>query len=255
MMASHGANDGPRFLAHRGYQARYPENTREGLAAAVEAGARNIEFDVQLCRDGVPVLLHDATLFRTAGVDGLVFDLDAAELAAVEVNESERLGGQFTGVTVPLLADIADDLAGWPEVTAFVELKRQSIERFGAAQVVNAVLDVLRPVLGQCVVISFNHDVLYDTRRRAEVPVGWVLREWSAATRATADALQPEYLLVNKTRLPASEPVWPGPWAWVCYDIVDYPRALELHARGIDMISSFDIGQLLEAAHDEGPGA
>ena len=41
-------NSGLRLIAHRGYAARYPENTRESLAAAVEAGARYIEFDVQL---------------------------------------------------------------------------------------------------------------------------------------------------------------------------------------------------------------
>ena len=250
MIAGQGANGGPRFLAHRGYQARYPENTRESLQAAVQAGARLIEFDVQFSRDGVPVLLHDASLLRTGDVDRLVFDLDAAELATVEVNESERLKGQFTGVTVPLLADIADELDGWAGVTAFVELKRHSIEAFGRPTVVSKVLDVLAPVLERCVLISFDHDVLEETRQQAAVPVGWVLREWSSATHAAADALQPEYLLVNKVRLPPDGPVWPGSWSWACYDIVDYPQALELHARGIQIISSFDIGRMLAAAGD-----
>lgn len=249
MTASHGANGGPLFLAHRGYRARYPENTREGLQAAVDAGARYIEFDVQLARDGVPVLLHDASLLRTAGVDALVFDRDAAELSTVEVNEDERFSGEFSGIQLPLLADIADALARWPDVTAFVELKRHSIERFGGATMVDAVLEVLRPVLDRCVVISFNDDILETTRQAAKVPVGWVLREWSTATRARADALQPEYLLVNEVRLPATAPLWPGPWTWVCYDITDYARALDLHARGVQMISSFDIGQL-QAAHN-----
>ena len=250
MIAGQGANSGPRFLAHRGYQARYPENTRESLQAAVEAGGRLIEFDVQFSRDGVPVLLHDASLLRTGGVDRLVFDLDAAELATVEVNESERLKGEFTGVTVPLLADIAAELDGWAGVTAFVELKRHSIEAFGRPTVVSKVLDVLAPVRERCVLISFDHDVLEETRQQAAVPVGWVLREWSSATHAAADELQPEYLFVNKVRLPADGPVWPGAWNWVCYDIVDYPQALELHARGIQIISSFDIGRLLAAARD-----
>lgn len=250
MTASQRPNSGPRFLAHRGYRARYPENTREGLQAAVDAGARYIEFDVQISRDGVPVVLHDASLLRTAGVDSTVFDLDAAELTAIEVNESERLGGQITGATVPRLADIVDQLAGWPHVTAFVELKRQSIDRVGGATMVERVLDALHPTLDRCVMISFNHDVLHETRRRADLPVGWVLREWNESTRATAAAMQPEYLLVNEVRLPANGPVWPGAWTWICYDITDYQRALELHARGIQMISSFDIGQLLAAARD-----
>ena len=55
------------LVAHRGYAARYPENTRESLAAAVRAGARFLEFDVQLSADGVPVLLHDVTLSARPG--------------------------------------------------------------------------------------------------------------------------------------------------------------------------------------------
>ncbi|MGI9308197.1 MAG: glycerophosphodiester phosphodiesterase family protein, partial [Gammaproteobacteria bacterium] len=58
----------PALLAHRGYQRLYPENTRESLLAAIEAGAKNIEFDVQLAGDGVPMVVHDDNLKRTAGI-------------------------------------------------------------------------------------------------------------------------------------------------------------------------------------------
>ena len=51
--------DSPAIVAHRGYTGRYPENTLLSLAAAVSYGARFLEFDVQLTRDGVPVLCHD----------------------------------------------------------------------------------------------------------------------------------------------------------------------------------------------------
>lgn len=252
MTASQGSDGSLRFVAHRGYVARYPENTLEGLQAAVDAGARYIEFDVQLTRDAVPVLLHDESFQRTAGVERSVFDLDAAELAGIEVNETERLDGRYSGVTVPTLQDTCAALAGWNGVTAFVELKRHSIAHFGVAKVAEVVLDLLRPVLDRCVVISFNHDVLQACRKRADLPVGWVLRKWDAATRATAEASQPDYLLVNEKRLPPDGPVWPGPWTWICYDITDYQRALDLHARGIGMISSFDIAHLLAAVRDAG---
>jgi glycerol-3-phosphate dehydrogenase len=194
MTAGQGATSGPEFLAHRGYQARYPENTRESLQAAVDAGARLVEFDVQLSGDGVPVLLHDPSLMRTAGLDRQVFDMDAAELAAIEVNEQQRLGPGSTGAALPLLADIASAMAGWPGVTVFVELKPQSMTRFGVAHMLEATVDVLRPVLDRCVLISFVHDVMHEARLHEQVRVGWVLSTWDEVSRATAEAAPPDGL-------------------------------------------------------------
>jgi glycerophosphoryl diester phosphodiesterase len=56
--------DVPRVIAHRGLSARFPENTHAAFAAAIEAGADGVELDVQMTRDGVPVIFHDETLAR-----------------------------------------------------------------------------------------------------------------------------------------------------------------------------------------------
>ncbi|OAA57696.1 PLC-like phosphodiesterase, TIM beta/alpha-barrel domain protein [Cordyceps fumosorosea ARSEF 2679] len=49
----------PQTIAHRGYAARWPENTLEAMRAAVlSAGAHAIETDVHLTRDGVVVMSH-----------------------------------------------------------------------------------------------------------------------------------------------------------------------------------------------------
>ena len=61
----------PRLVAHRGFSERYPENTRIGLKAALQAGADAIEFDVQFSKDGIPMVIHDNTLQRTASVEGI----------------------------------------------------------------------------------------------------------------------------------------------------------------------------------------
>ena len=59
----------PRIIGHRGAAATAPENTLEGFRAAAAEGAGWVEFDVRLSSDGVPVVIHDATLERTAGVE------------------------------------------------------------------------------------------------------------------------------------------------------------------------------------------
>ncbi|EJP64911.1 glycerophosphoryl diester phosphodiesterase family protein [Beauveria bassiana ARSEF 2860] len=48
----------PQTVAHRGYKAQWPENSLDGMRAAVQAGAHGIETDVHLTRDGVVVMSH-----------------------------------------------------------------------------------------------------------------------------------------------------------------------------------------------------
>ncbi|MBX6316654.1 MAG: glycerophosphodiester phosphodiesterase [Isosphaeraceae bacterium] len=58
----------PWVIAHRGDSAHAPENTLEAARRAWKAGADAWELDVQLTRDGVPIVLHDETLRRTTDV-------------------------------------------------------------------------------------------------------------------------------------------------------------------------------------------
>src|SRR5687767_1571186 len=64
------------FIAsHRGDQDGAPENTLPAFELALASGAEFIETDLQLTADGVPVLLHDWTVDRTADGSGPVWNL------------------------------------------------------------------------------------------------------------------------------------------------------------------------------------
>jgi glycerophosphoryl diester phosphodiesterase len=239
------------LLAHRGYAARYPENSHSAIRAAVEAGALNIEFDIQLSRDQVPHLLHDEDFQRTGARAERVYDLDAAAIEALRVGEVARLGSAFADETVPLLSKVVEDMQNWPEVTAFVEIKRQSLAHFGAEVVLHAVLDTLQPVIHQCVIISFDPEVLLAARRLISRPVGWAIRIWNEDSRRQAMALQPEYLFCNKDKLPpASEPLWAGNWKWVVYEITDPTQARELGQRGVAMIETMAFAEMHKALEE-----
>ncbi|QJT04448.1 glycerophosphodiester phosphodiesterase [Streptomyces asoensis] len=67
-------------VAHRGDPYRFRENTVDSLRSALDQGADAVEFDVRLTRDGVPVLLHDATLKRLWEQDRPLLSLSAAEV-------------------------------------------------------------------------------------------------------------------------------------------------------------------------------
>ena len=50
------------LIAHRGYSDLAPENTLPAFDLALERGYPQLELDVQLTRDGIPVIIHDDTL-------------------------------------------------------------------------------------------------------------------------------------------------------------------------------------------------
>jgi len=77
--------DPVRVIAHRGASAYAPENTLPAIARALAQGATEVELDVQLSRDGVAVLFHDATLDEKTGAAGRVAEHDVATLRTLDV--------------------------------------------------------------------------------------------------------------------------------------------------------------------------
>ena len=69
------------IIAHRGNAADAPENTIESFAQAIALGADALEFDVRVTRDGVPVVIHDETLYRTTGQRDFVAEMTAKQLS------------------------------------------------------------------------------------------------------------------------------------------------------------------------------
>jgi glycerophosphoryl diester phosphodiesterase len=233
------------LLAHRGWASRYPENSRAGIEAALRAGVPSVEIDVQLSRDGVPMVIHDAGLERTAGVDRRVSDLSAVELTAIGIHEPARFGTRFDGERLPRLADIVELLGNWPEARAFVEIKRESAEAHGVDETVALVLDVLGPVRERCVVISFVERAVMSARRLGAPATGWVLNYYDDDSRRLAEAMGPDYLICDYRKLPAAPtPLWRGPWQWGSYEITGVGHALELAARGVRVVESMAAGDL-----------
>jgi glycerophosphoryl diester phosphodiesterase len=236
----------PEIIAHRGNAAEFPENTLQALASAVELGIRYVEFDVQLTADKVPVAFHDSELERVADREGSVHDLTWAQLSELPVGEIKRFGRRFAFTYPPSLAQVVDALQGWDGVTAFVEVKRGSMRRFGRETVLRRIADTLRPVLNRCVLISFDLPSLKILRMMTGARIGWVISGYDDATRDEAAALAPEFMFANLERLPQdAEPLWPGPWAWAIYEVRDVKTARECHARGARFVESMAVRGLL----------
>src|SRR6185312_11126983 len=151
--------------AHRGFAPDGAENTVRAFRAAHELGFRQLETDVRVSADGVPVLFHDPVLDRLTNRTGPLRRRSWAELAELRVAGAEP---------IPRLTDL---LTALPD--CFINLDLKVDEAIGPT------LDVLRDTgaWGRVRVASFSHRRLLAIRRAAGPTVA------SALTPAEVAAL------------------------------------------------------------------
>ena len=89
----------PRWVAHRGAGKLAPENTLAAFRLGAAHGYRMFECDVKLSSDGVPFLMHDATLQRTTNAR---VKIGAGRSAASE-NGTSAVGGDHPWSTLSQL--------------------------------------------------------------------------------------------------------------------------------------------------------
>lgn len=77
------------IFGHRGYPAKFAENSLAGFRYAVEHGAEGVEFDVQLTKDGVPIIMHDEQVDRTTDGSGWVKDFTLKEIRRLHLKNGE----------------------------------------------------------------------------------------------------------------------------------------------------------------------
>jgi len=238
----------PELVAHRGYPARYPENTLAGIDAAFDAGARWLEVDVQLSSDGVPVVFHDPDLDRMCGVEGVVFETPFDRLRDLRLTGPEVPEAGRDARRIPTLEETAIRISGRSGVTTFVEIKRQSAERFGVELAVERVLDVLYPIRDAMVIISFLPEVVSYSRTAGHDRTGLILRAWEQDAEEATRALAPDFVFCNVKKLPGEGDLRSGTGSPLAvYDVTDPDRALALARRGVAMVETFAIGEMLAA--------
>ncbi len=95
----------PRWIAHRGAGKLAPENTLAAFRVGAAYGFRAFECDVKLSADGVPFVLHDATLDRTTPARGPAGERDWAALSRLDAGGWHSRA--FAGEPIASLASIA----------------------------------------------------------------------------------------------------------------------------------------------------
>ena len=95
----------PRWIAHRGAGKLAPENTLAAFRLGAQYGYRMFECDAKLSSDGVPFLMHDATLERTTNGHGTGGDLPWAQLAQLDAGAWHSRS--HAGEPLPTLENLA----------------------------------------------------------------------------------------------------------------------------------------------------
>lgn len=150
-----------RDYAHRGLfdnASDAPENSMAAFRKAVEAGY-GIEWDVQLSKDDVPVIFHDATLKRMCGVEGYVWDYTLEELKGFHLADSTE--------TIPTLEEALHLVNG--RVPLIIEYKLDRVQ----TRVCELSEDLLRKYEGAYCIESFHPlALIWYRKNRPEIMRG-----------------------------------------------------------------------------------
>ncbi len=227
------------IVAHRGFSAIAPENTLFAFAAAIERGADSLEFDVQLSRDGVPVVIHDATLDRIGGTPGLVREKTLEQLKAIDVGS--WFDGQFSGERIPTLEEA---LAAAKPIKKYIYFDVKPHCEWADAEVGEFVKMLHEGKWeNRCVVSSFNERFVERVRQRApEFASGYIvasaeayqsqLEKAAAAGNSVMISLY-ELLLENPALVEISRSQGVDVVAWT---VDNLEEVRQLAARGVSRI-------------------
>ena len=151
----------PLVAAHRGYSARYPENTMLAYRKAHVLGVDMLEIDLHLARDGRLAMIHDGTVDRTTNGTGWVAGFTIAELQALDAGRGERI------------PDFEDFLA-WVSTTGLllnVEIKSKT---HATVDLAVRLLEQYR-MFDKCVIACFDADITeYACRQHGAKTQGFV---------------------------------------------------------------------------------
>lgn len=112
--------DSALIAGHRGDRSAAPENTLPALQGALDGSMVYVETDIRLSADGVPVLIHDASVDRTTNGSGKVSELTLAQLQ--QLDAGSWFTKSYAGLRIPTLESFLVILAE-SNKKAMLELK------------------------------------------------------------------------------------------------------------------------------------
>ncbi|MBM3199811.1 hypothetical protein FJZ53_02650 [Candidatus Woesearchaeota archaeon] len=172
-------------VGHRGAAYYEPENTLRSFKRALELGVDFVELDVRQTKDGVIVVLHDATVNRTTNGKGYLRNYSFSDLRFLDAGKGEK---------VPSLEEVAyltKDKCG-----LFIEVKETGFE--------DKLVDFVKKqkLESKSIVISFHLEILQNIKRLyPELRLGVITDKLPKDYLVIAKSSGFDYALVRKDKL------------------------------------------------------
>ena len=219
----------PLLIAHRTAMGLRPENTIVGIEAAIASGVDGVEIDVRATRDGVAVLMHDASLARTTDDPRDVEAVTLDELRALRVLDPH---GDIGPQPVPTFAEALQATAATHLV---IEVKQTGIEDLVARAVRDA------DALGRCSLCAFDAAVCAASAAvMPEVPVSLLAAPNRDAAEVLAQAadlglagVSLHYSMVDERLVRDAHDAGLSVATWTVNDVAEAAR---LHTAGVDLL-------------------
>lgn len=179
----------PLVIAHRGASGLAPENTLAAFSLAIALGADGVELDVQMSRDGLPVVIHDTRVNRTTNTKGSVSRLTLNQLQRLDAGSwferrlsrrprvramvgriSSEVGAavpRYSGEPVPSLEDVLSLLKPAGLERIYIELKGSPLNQ----ALLESILALVQKhgVDRSATLLSFDHAII---RRAKDLAAG-----------------------------------------------------------------------------------
>ena len=191
------------ILGHRGYKAKYVENTRESFLKALEAGADGIELDVHLTKDGQVVVFHDFEMSRMTKEKGFIFEYSLEELRALKLKNHH---------TIPTLEEVVDDIVKFKKNNSISKVYLNVEFKAGSQMYENIeakVMNICYSKLSceEVIFSSFDHHCLLNIKildKNAKIGVlttASLVEPWIYLQSLNADYYHPNYLTLSPKNL------------------------------------------------------
>ncbi len=221
-------------LGHACAAGEAPANTLAGVRSCLSARVEGMEIDVQLCADGVPVLMHDDTVERTTNLRGPVSEKTLAELQAADAGDGEP---------VPTLDQVLSLVAG--QFTVMCELKATPDAPEQDQACVDAVVEVIRKHHAESwtAIHSFN-PIMVERARNTEPRISATIitgpiegeqvdRLLGGLMKRNAQAISVEHHCIDRALIEKAKRRQVTVWAWTADTPEDWGRIVEAGVDGI----------------------
>ncbi len=175
------------IIGHRGACGYEPENTLISFEKAISLGVDMVEFDVQKCKSGELVIIHDNTVNRTTNGKGKVENLTLEQLKSFDCGKGQK---------IPTLEEVLDLINR--QVKVNIEIKGKGITK-EVYKVINSYL-IKGWSYDDFIVSSFNHKDIYEMQKiDLTIPRGVITSGFSLRYLKSLGGLKP-YIVMHYYR-------------------------------------------------------